>query len=45
MDQHHGAANAVDQFSLVRDDVFYRVQRKIGLIPAGGGGFARRAVA
>lgn len=44
MDQHHGAANAVDQFSLVRDDFFYRIQRKIGLIPAGGGGFTRRAV-
>ncbi|WP_454668763.1 hypothetical protein [Achromobacter kerstersii] len=45
MDPRHGAASTPDQFSLVRDDVFYRLQRKLGLIPAGGGGFMRRAVA
>src|SRR3546814_16405167 len=33
------------QFSLVRNDPFYRLQRRIGLIPAGGDGFKRRAVA
>lgn len=33
-----------ERFSLVRDDVFYRIQQKIGLIPPGGGGFLRRAV-
>jgi len=32
------------QFSLVRDDPFYRLQRRIGLIPAQGDGFMRRAV-
>ena len=45
MGQRHGAASAVDQFSLVRDGFFYRLQRGLGLIPAGGGGFMRRAVA
>lgn len=33
------------QFSLVRNDPFYRLQRRIGLIPAHGDGFKRRAVA
>ncbi|WP_231501734.1 hypothetical protein [Bordetella petrii] len=31
-------------FSLVRNDPFYRLQRRIGLIPANGDGFKRRAL-
>lgn len=31
-------------FSLVRDDVLYRMQRRVGLIPANGLGVARRAL-
>ena len=30
--------------SLVRDDLLYRLQRRIGLIPTKGSGIARRAV-
>jgi hypothetical protein len=45
MDQHNEVASTVDRFSLVRDDLFYRLQSRFGLIPAGGGGFMRRAVA
>ncbi|AEC20419.1 hypothetical protein PT7_1879 [Pusillimonas sp. T7-7] len=32
------------EFSLVRNDPFYRLQRRIGLIPANGDGFKRRAI-
>ena len=32
------------QFSLVRNDLFYRLQRRLGLIPAHGDGFKRRAI-
>ncbi|CAM3976043.1 DUF2868 domain-containing protein [Bordetella tumbae] len=33
-----------EPFSLVRDDLFYRLQRRIGLIPAHGDGIKRRAL-
>jgi len=35
---------AFGSFSLVRNDPFYRLQRRIGLIPAHGDGFVRRAL-
>ena len=42
-----GAAEAAAEaaaFSLVRGDWLYRVQRRMGLIPAGGAGIGRRAL-
>ncbi|AMR80605.1 hypothetical protein A2G96_22445 [Cupriavidus nantongensis] len=39
-----GPGILADTFSLVRDDVLYRLQRRIGLIPAEGLGVARRAL-
>ncbi|WP_454711746.1 hypothetical protein [Cupriavidus nantongensis] len=39
-----GRETHAEAFSLVRDDVLYRLQRRLGLIPAGGLGVARRAL-
>jgi hypothetical protein len=36
--------SAVDNFSLVRNDALFRLQRKLGLIPENGSGILRRAV-
>ena len=46
MNESQGNAEAdaeVLRFSLVRDDVLFRLQRRVGLIPANGLGVVRRA--
>ncbi len=38
------ASARTPSFELARDDLLYRLQQRIGLIPRGGAGLARRAV-
>jgi hypothetical protein len=38
------ADNPLEMFSIIRDDFAYRVQRRLGLIPANGLGIVRRAI-
>ncbi|EHK65578.1 hypothetical protein [Achromobacter arsenitoxydans] len=45
MNTEHRPAIEVEKFYLTRGDIFYRFQQKLGLIPASGGGFKRRAIA
>lgn len=44
MDQSARQPDAALELSLVRGDLFFRLQRRIGLIPPGGLGLLRRAV-
>lgn len=40
----HDGVPAAERFSLVRDDLLFHLQRRLGLIPAHGLGIARRAI-
>jgi hypothetical protein len=44
MNQSVGPPGAAHELSIVRDDLFYRLQRRIGLIPPDGLGLVRRAM-
>ncbi len=39
-----GTDNPLEMFSIIRDDFAYKVQRRLGLIPANGLGIVRRAI-